>query len=187
MKTINATNFNENKIYAFRAGVTPSEQYHKQYGNHSAKSVYILAADRTGINDKTGGDYNEFKAVSIGKGKQNILPFSSFGSVLEILAEKNIDLYVFDTVAEFAVWLLTDTITHSDVTTDEIRSYMENLMPNTLAKITRTNPDNIKRYGCDNCGWVYDDTDENLSFYDLGENFVCPDCGAKKMYFTKIK
>ena len=52
--------------------------------------------------------------------------------------------------------------------------------------------DNMKKYICDVCGWVYDeaagDPDNGIApgtaFEDLPEDFVCPVCGAGKDDFS---
>jgi rubredoxin len=51
-----------------------------------------------------------------------------------------------------------------------------------------------QKYVCDLCGWVYDPTigfDEEginagTTFEQLPDDFVCPECGAGKEYFSPI-
>ncbi len=43
------------------------------------------------------------------------------------------------------------------------------------------------KYKCDICSWVYDETEEGTPFNDLGEDWVCPLCGASKDMFSKIE
>ena len=199
MKTINAINaikFNEDNIYAFRANIIPAKQYHKKYGFNSIRTAFILNAGRTGINADKNGDYNDFRAMSISHGEQNIFTFTSFSTFLTTLNTHNIQLFVFETIAEFAVWVLTNAIVMEDASAKEVHSYMKKQMPSTLGQIAKiqrakhydykSEIDNTKKYGCDECGWVYNDTIQNKSFHVLGKFFVCPECGANKAYFTKL-
>ena len=53
----------------------------------------------------------------------------------------------------------------------------------------------MKKYVCDVCGWEYDPEvgvpDEGIkpgiAFDDLPDDFVCPDCGAAKEYFSPVE
>lgn len=42
------------------------------------------------------------------------------------------------------------------------------------------------RYKCNVCGFIYDDSKENVKFEDLPDDWKCPLCGATKDQFTKI-
>lgn len=41
-------------------------------------------------------------------------------------------------------------------------------------------------YRCSVCGYIYDDSKENIPFNDLSEDWKCPVCGASKSEFKKI-
>ncbi len=43
-----------------------------------------------------------------------------------------------------------------------------------------------KKYMCDICGYIYDDSKEKIKFEDLPDDYVCPICGATKSNFKKI-
>jgi len=43
------------------------------------------------------------------------------------------------------------------------------------------------KYICKLCGYVYDDTEQEVKFVDLPENWVCPLCGATKNQFEEVK
>ena len=51
----------------------------------------------------------------------------------------------------------------------------------------------MKKYVCDVCGYIYDpakgDPDNGVkpgtAWEDAPENWVCPDCGASKEYFSE--
>lgn len=45
---------------------------------------------------------------------------------------------------------------------------------------------NFSKYKCNICGYIYDDSKEEVKFEDLPEDWKCPLCGAPKSQFTKI-
>lgn len=45
----------------------------------------------------------------------------------------------------------------------------------------------MQKYICDVCGFVYDPTENNnITFEDLPEDYVCPVCGVGKDMFSPI-
>ena len=45
----------------------------------------------------------------------------------------------------------------------------------------------MEKYRCLVCEWVYDPADnDNVSFADLPEDWVCPECGVGKDQFVKV-
>ena len=42
------------------------------------------------------------------------------------------------------------------------------------------------QYKCAICGYIYDEEVEGALFKDLGEDFVCPMCGAPKSLFEEV-
>lgn len=42
------------------------------------------------------------------------------------------------------------------------------------------------KYRCMLCGYIYDDSKENIKFEDLPEDWKCPLCGASKSQFKKL-
>lgn len=43
----------------------------------------------------------------------------------------------------------------------------------------------MKKYVCNVCGFIYDPAlNGNVSFEDLSEDWVCPDCGVGKSEFS---
>ena len=70
------------------------------------------------------------------------------------------------------------------------RYYRENLKgvspknaPTYIEKEERTSG---KRYKCKICGYIYDDSKEEVPFEELSENWKCPLCGAPKKLFEEI-
>ncbi|UCE36024.1 MAG: rubredoxin [Thermoplasmata archaeon] len=53
----------------------------------------------------------------------------------------------------------------------------------------------MTKYKCTICGWIYDPEaglpdqgiDPGTPFENISESFRCPECGAKKKWFEKIK
>ncbi len=43
------------------------------------------------------------------------------------------------------------------------------------------------KYRCMACGYVYDDSQEEVKFEDLPEDWVCPLCGVGKDMFEKVE
>jgi rubredoxin len=44
----------------------------------------------------------------------------------------------------------------------------------------------VDKYVCGVCGYIYDPDEEDVSFEDLAEDWVCPICGASKDQFDKV-
>lgn len=44
----------------------------------------------------------------------------------------------------------------------------------------------MKKYRCTICGYIYDESKENVKFVDLPEDWKCPLCGAPKNLFEEI-
>ena len=45
---------------------------------------------------------------------------------------------------------------------------------------------NENKYRCKICGYIYDDSKEDIKFEDLPDDWKCPLCGAPKSMFEKI-
>ena len=43
------------------------------------------------------------------------------------------------------------------------------------------------KYVCTICGYVYDDSAEEVKFEDLPDTWVCPLCGVGKDMFKKVE
>jgi len=47
--------------------------------------------------------------------------------------------------------------------------------------------DNMKKYQCLACGWIYDPADNNnIPFEDLPDDWTCPECGVGKDMFEPM-
>ena len=47
--------------------------------------------------------------------------------------------------------------------------------------------DDMKKYRCKICGYIYDDAKESVKFEDLPEDWTCPWCGAPKSMFELVE
>ena len=43
------------------------------------------------------------------------------------------------------------------------------------------------KYRCFNCGYIYDDRIEEISFIDLDEEWTCPECNVPKSEFELVE
>ena len=107
-------------------------------------------------------------------------------------------------------YLITETINIIDCNTHDIfiakvldtskisnlepmtyKYYQENLKgtspKNAPTYIEETNsPTTSNKYKCNLCGYIYDDSKEEIKFEDLPDDWKCPLCGAPKSQFIKI-
>ncbi len=45
----------------------------------------------------------------------------------------------------------------------------------------------MDKWECTVCGYIYDPAENNgVSFQDLPDDYVCPECGATKDMFSKL-
>lgn len=45
----------------------------------------------------------------------------------------------------------------------------------------------LAKFKCTVCGWIYDEDKEGTPFEELPDDWVCPECGAPKDAFEKMK
>ena len=46
----------------------------------------------------------------------------------------------------------------------------------------------MDKWECSVCGWVYDPAENNnVSFENLSDDWVCPECGVGKEMFEKVE
>ena len=205
MRRRNAIKYDEDKIYAFTGTQMVQDQYKTQYKKEKYNHILVLGADRVGVNQTDGKGYNDFIATSLTPGKQILLHFDSFSNLLEELNDKHIDLLIFDTVIEFILWFMKESLKLEKPDPDALLEMFKEHMTKELEQMVELhthgsyfsqgdgtdkgnnrNNGGSHEYGCDNCGWVYNDTSENKSFEELGKYFICPECGGEKVNFTKL-
>lgn len=46
--------------------------------------------------------------------------------------------------------------------------------------------DDLVKWECSVCGYIYDEGEEGVKFSDLPDDWVCPVCGAPKSAFNKL-
>lgn len=50
----------------------------------------------------------------------------------------------------------------------------------------KKNASSLKKFKCLACGYIYDESSENITFAELPENWICPACGSEKTDFIEI-
>lgn len=45
----------------------------------------------------------------------------------------------------------------------------------------------LDRWQCTVCGWIYDEEKEKIPFEQTPDDYTCPECGAPKDAFVKMK
>jgi rubredoxin len=78
---------------------------------------------------------------------------------------------------------------------EECRKWGNSLAEALLEKLANYKVEKMKKYECDVCGYIYDpekgDPESNVkpgtAWEDVPENWVCPDCGAGKKYFSPLQ
>ena len=56
-----------------------------------------------------------------------------------------------------------------------------------LKELRRDKGGKMQKYVCDACGYIYDPAEnDNVSFDDLPEDWVCPVCGVGKDMFSPV-
>jgi rubredoxin len=48
------------------------------------------------------------------------------------------------------------------------------------------NQQELKKFECTACGYVYDESVEDIKFADLPSDWVCPVCGSEKADFIEV-
>lgn len=85
-----------------------------------------------------------------------------------------------------------DTKKETDIEPMTYQYYHQNLKGTspknapTYVEETNNSPTSAAQYKCSLCGYIYDDSKENIKFEDLPDDWKCPLCGAPKTLFIKI-
>lgn len=86
-----------------------------------------------------------------------------------------------------------DTKKENDTAPMTYKYYHENLKgtspknaPTYISEETTTTSPTSSKYQCTLCGYIYDDSKEEIKFEDLPTDWTCPLCGATKDQFKKI-
>lgn len=52
--------------------------------------------------------------------------------------------------------------------------------------LKKPNENLLKKFKCPVCGYIYDESIEDIKFIDLPDDWICPLCGDKKSDFIEI-
>lgn len=118
------------------------------------------------------------------------IPIIKENSCGYIIAEyiQSIDCNTHDVI----IAKVLDTKKTLDIEPMTYKYYQENLKgtsPKNAPTYTEEEPVvkiQSSQYKCNLCGYIYDDSKEEIKFEDLQDDWCCPLCGAPKSQFTKI-
>jgi flavin reductase (DIM6/NTAB) family NADH-FMN oxidoreductase RutF/rubredoxin len=143
---------------------------------------------------KSGREYNKMKGWNVNYSENGVPVILNHAiSFLECNVLNKIDvgthwLFIGDL-------LQTEMINHNlePLTYQYYRQVKKGLAPKNAptyidtSKFKKASPSEGKaEYKCDVCGYIYNESDEDVRFADLPDDWVCPLCGAEKTSFRKI-
>jgi len=195
MRKVRPEKYDITKTYAVKANFNMHKSFKPAFKNctNPTDNVGVLTPRVDGDNGKIVG----FTIGAFTGGYKSSVRFEDFADFLETMRDKNITVHIFDTNSEFVAWLVNVHKRKFEENIEDIADQLIKDCPELIADILGKTKKwkappveyaaTTKHYGCDECGWVYNDTITNESFEQLGENFVCPECGADKVQFSKLK
>lgn len=174
--------------------------YTAEFINRSlAFSVSILAQDTPSdifgtFGYKSGRDYNKMEGMNVKYGETGV-PIVLNGSIayLEFEVEKSIDLGTH--IMYFGDLVNAEMIDDSKepITYLYYRQVKRGLSPkNAPTYIDKSKFEtkpvdlSLKKYKCTACGYIYDDSVEEVKYNQLPADWVCPVCGSEKEDFIEI-
>ena len=174
--------------------------YTAEFINRSlAFSVSILAQDTPSdifgtFGYKSGRDFNKMEGMNVKYGETGV-PIVLNGSIayLEFEVEKSIDLGTH--IMYFGDLVNAEMIDDSKepITYLYYRQVKRGLSPkNAPTYIDKSKFEtkpvdlSLKKYKCTACGYIYDDSVEEVKYNQLPADWVCPVCGSEKEDFIEI-
>lgn len=174
--------------------------YTAEFINRSlAFSVSILAQDTPSdifgtFGYKSGRDMNKMEGMNVKYGETGV-PIVLNGSIayLEFEVEKSIDLGTH--IMYFGDLINAEMIDDSKepITYLYYRQVKRGLSPkNAPTYIDKSKFEtkpvdlSLKKYKCTACGYIYDDSVEEVKYNQLPADWVCPVCGSEKEDFIEI-
>ncbi len=143
---------------------------------------------------KCGKDIDKFKGINIKYGETGVpIVLNSSVAYLEFKLEQAIDM---GTHTMFIGELVNAEVlddTKEPITYEYYRTVKKGFSPKNAptyidkAKLEKPrNEIDNKKYECDLCGYIYENSKETIKFNDLPDDWTCPVCGAEKSEFTEI-
>lgn len=144
---------------------------------------------------KSGRDFNKMDGMDIKYGETGVpIVLNNSIAYLECKVTEKINIGTH--------WLFIGEVLNAEILQEDVDpitySYYRQIKKGTSPKNAPTYVDKTeskpkvestdsKKYECDVCGYVYDESEEGMSFEDLPDDWTCPLCGAGKEEFTEIK
>ncbi len=143
---------------------------------------------------KSGRDLNKLEGMDIKIGETGVpIVLNDSIAYLECNVTEKIDigthwLFIGELISAEILKENTDPITYAyyrqikkGISPKNAPTYIEKPEPE-----KKTQSENSKKYECTICNYVYDEGEEEVSFKDLPDDWVCPICGAGKEEFEEI-
>jgi flavin reductase (DIM6/NTAB) family NADH-FMN oxidoreductase RutF/rubredoxin len=160
-------------------------------------SVSILARNASSeiigkFGYKSGKNINKFADSQVQYGETGVpIILNDCIAYLECKVEKTLDLGTH--ILYIGELINAETIdkTKEPLTYQHYREVKKGVAPkNAPTYIDKTKlvakSINVKKYKCPVCGYIYDESTENVKFKDLQSDWLCPICGAEKIDFIEI-
>lgn len=143
---------------------------------------------------KSGRDLDKFEGLDIKYGETGVpIVLDSAIAYLEFKLERTVDV---GTHIMFIGKLVIAEIINSreePITYSYYRNVKKGLSPKNaptyIDKSRLEHPKNEvdnKKYKCEVCGYIHDNSQESIEFNDLSDDWVCPICGAEKSEFSEV-
>ena len=166
---------------------------------HKTFSVSVLEIDTPyeifGIfGYKSGKDIDKFKGIDIKYGETGVpIVLNSAIAYLEFKLEQAIDMGTHTMfIGELVNAKILDD-SKEPITYEYYRKVKKGFSPKNAptyidkAKLEKPRKEiDNKKYECNLCGYIYDNSKETIKFNDLPNDWTCPICGAEKSEFTEV-
>jgi flavin reductase (DIM6/NTAB) family NADH-FMN oxidoreductase RutF/rubredoxin len=166
---------------------------------HGAFSVSVLNQDTSSeifgkFGYKSGKDVDKMAGMNLSYGTTNV-PIILNESIAFI------ECRVFQTVDVGTHWMFIGELVTAEIVDDTkepltylyYRKVKKGVAPKNAptyidkSKLERkVNTPSLKKYKCPACGYIYDDSVENIKFEALPNDWICPICGSEKTEFIEM-
>jgi flavin reductase (DIM6/NTAB) family NADH-FMN oxidoreductase RutF/rubredoxin len=143
---------------------------------------------------KSGRDYNKLEGMSVRYGETNVpIILNDSIAFLECKMIQTVDVgthYIF--IGELVGCEELDN-TKEPITYAYFRQVRKGAAPKNAPTyidksklIINKTESKYKKYKCTACGYIYDETKEEIKFSDLPDDWTCPSCGSEKSDFIEV-
>jgi len=143
---------------------------------------------------KSGKDIDKFKGINVKYGETGVpIVLNSSVAYLEFKLEQAIDMgthtmFIGELVNAEVLDRNKEPITY-EYYRNVKKGFSPKNAPTYIDKAKLEKPDkeiDNKKYECNLCGYIYENSQETIKFNDLPDDWACPICGAEKSEFTEI-